>query len=266
MRTYKILLSLCILLAACVTAYVSFMYVYTDHMFAPISLVVKPDMTATAHPEWPAPLVPFIHKVNTPSRAQQKDKKYGGFEVDVMAYNGQLLAAHDPTEIARQVTLDDIFKTVKNPQEKVWWLDVKGELSDKEIDTILQIAQAYQIPQNHILFEASAGDTAKRITQKNLGLLLALPDGFDQDANDPATRTQLNENLLSLWQQYQPMAVSASFGKYAFLQAYFPNTPKAIYYSATQRPSIKKFFMRRHMAQDPSVKIFMTDEYDWINL
>lgn len=266
MRTYKIVLSLCILLVACATAYVSFMYVYTDHMFAPVALLVKPNSTELPQQQWPAPLVPFIHKVNTPQRAHQKDKKYDGFEIDVMAYNGKLLVAHDPTETARQVTLDDIFKTVKNPQEKVWWLDVKGELTDEEINTILQVAQAYQIPQNHILFEASAGPTATRITQKNLGLLLALPDGFDQDTNTPSMRTQLNENLVNLWQQYQPMAVSASFGKYAYLQAYFPTMPKAIYYSATQRPSIKKFFMRRHMAQDPSVKIFMTDEYDWINL
>lgn len=266
MRAYKIILSLCILLVACTTAYVSFMYVYTDHMFAPVSLLVKPNGTARAQHEWAAPLVPFIHKVNTPQRAHQKDKKFGGFELDVLSQNGQLLVAHDPTKTARQVTLDDIFKTVKNPQEKVWWLDVKGELTDEEINTILRLAQAYHIPENHIFFEASVGPTAKRLTQKKVGLLLALPDGFDRDGNDPATRTKLNENLLNLWKEYQPMAVSASFGKYAYLQAYFPNLPKAIYYSATQRPSVKKFFMRRHMAQDPSVKIFMTDEYDWINL
>ena len=37
--------------------------------------------------------------------------------------------------------------------------------------------------------------------------------------------------------------------------------PKAIYYSATVRPSLKKTFMKRQMATDPSVRIFMLDEY-----
>lgn len=254
-----------ILALASVIAYVSFMYVYTDHMFAPIALLEKPHVTPTFQ-EWTLPTVPFIHKVNTPARARQKDKKYPGFEVDVFSYQGNLLAAHDLAEAQRNVKLADIFKAVNNPQEKLWWLDVKSELTDEEIDKIVHQANQYNIPTNHLLFEVSAGPTAKRITQKNLGLLLPLLEGFDEDGNNPATRAQLNERALALWEEYKPLALSASFGKYAYLRAYFPDMPKVIYYSATQRPSVKKMFMRRHMAQDPSVKIFMTDEYSWINL
>lgn len=265
MRIHKVILSILTLLIACVVAYVSFMYIYTDHMFAPITLLETPHLTPT-YKKWPAPIVPFIHKVNTPARAYQKDKKYPGFEVDVLSAHGDLLAAHDPTEAMRNIKLTDIFKAVKNPQEKVWWIDVKSELTDTEIDEIVQQAAQYKIPVDSLLFEVSAGPTAKRITQKGLGLLLPLIEGFDEDKNDATTRAQLNARMLALWEEYKPLAVSASFGKYAYLRAYFPNMPKAIYYSATQRPSIKKSFMRRHMAQDPSVKIFMTDEYSWINL
>ena len=265
MRTYKILLSAGVLAISCVIAYMSFMYVYTDHMFAPITLLEKPHSVFT-YTEWTSPVVPFIHKVNTPSRAHQKDKKYPGFEIDVLSYNGELLAAHDPLEANRNIKLVDIFNAISNPQEKIFWLDVKGELSDEEINKIVQQAALYGIPTEHLLFEASAGPTAKRITQKNLGLLLPLLEGFDEDNNNPTTRAQLNARMLALWEEYKPIAVSASFGKYAYLRAYFPHMPKAIYYSATRRPSIKKLFMRQHMAQDPSVKIFMTDEYSWINL
>lgn len=265
MRAHKVILSLGILIGACVAAYVSFMYVYTDHMFAPVSLISAPNPVASSQP-WPAPSVAFIHKVNTPNRARQKDKKFGGFEVDILSQNGQLLAAHDALEAQRGVQAGDIFAAVKNPAQKVWWLDVKGELTAEEIDTLLQLTARYQIPPEHLLFEVSPGPTARRVKEKNLNLLLPLPDGFDQDQNNPATRAQLLANTLTLWEEYQPAALSASFGKYAYLRAYLPNLPKAIYYSATQRPSIKKFFMRRHMAQDPSVKIFMTEEYDWINL
>ncbi len=265
MRIHKIILSIVILVMACVVAYVSFMYVYTDHMFAPITLLESPN-SAAPHQEWSIPLVPFIHKVNTPQRAHQKDKKYTGFEVDVMSYQGNLLAAHDPVEARRNIKLVDIFKAVKNPQQKVWWLDIKGELTNEAIDQITHLATQHNIPTEHLLFEVPPGPTAKLIVQKKLGLLLPLPEGFDEDNQNPVTRTELNAKALALWEEYKPLAVSASFGKYAYLRAYFPNMPKAIYYSATKRPSIKKPFMRKHMAQDPSVKIFMTDEYSWINL
>jgi len=265
MRTYKILLSVLVIIVTIMGAYISFMYLYTDHMFTPIPLLAAPNPAAPSQ-VWTAPHVPFIHKVNTPARARQKDNKFGGFEVDVLSYNGKLLAAHDPSEAQRNVTLEDIFAAVQKPAQKVWWLDVKGQLTDREIDTILTLATQYNIPTEHLLFEASAGPTAKRITQKNLSLLLPLPNGFDQDHNDPEVRAKLNADVLALWEEYHPKAVSASFGKYAYLQAYFPKMSKAIYYSATQRPSLKKRLMRRHLHRDPSVHIFMTDEYDWINL
>lgn len=265
MRTYKIVLSVLVLAVAIAGAYVSFMYLYTDHMFTPITLLAAPN-PAAPNTQWTAPHVPFIHKVNTPARARQKDHKFGGFEVDVLSYNGKILAAHDPIEAQRNISLADIFAAVQNPAQKVWWLDVKGQLTGTEIDEILALAAQYNISTEHLLFEASAGPTAQRITQKNLPLLLPLPDGFDQDHNDPEMRAKLNANVLALWEEYRPKAVSASFGKYAYLQAYFPNMAKAIYYSATQRPSLKKRLMRRHLRRDPSVHIFMTDEYDWINL
>jgi len=265
MRIHRIILSIVTLLIAGTIAYVSFMYVYVDHMFAPITLLEKPHLAPT-YREWVFPVVPFIHKVNTPMRAQQKDAKYPGFEVDVLSYEGNLLAAHDSVEAQLNIKLEDIFKSVKDAQKKMWWLDIKNELTNEKIDAIVQQAAQYNIPAEHLFFEVSAGPTAKRITQKNLGLLLPLPDGFDKDTNTPSVRVQLNTNLLELWKEYKPLAISASFGKYAYLRAYFPNMPKVIYYSATKRPSIKKAFMRKHMEQDPSVKIFMTDEYSWINL
>lgn len=265
MRTYKIILSIFALALACATAYISFMYVYVDHMFTPVMLLATPSSQAP-HQEWKAPIVPFIHKVNTPARARKKDKKYLGFEVDIFGAEGQILAAHDTQEATQHTLLADIFAAVENPAQKVWWLDIKGELTNSQLDEIVALASSYQIPAEHLLFESSAGPTAKRIVQKNLGLLLQLPDNFDKDNGSAKTRAQLNAAALALWNEYQPLAVSASFGKYAYLQAYFPNMPKAIYYSATRRPSIKKSLMRRHMEHDSSIKIFMTDEYSWINL
>ena len=264
MRTYRILLSFSTLLVAIVVAYTAFIFVYTDHMFTPPALLAAPSSEAPASP-WQAPLTPFIHKVNTPQRAQQKDEAYNGFEVDIWVEGEQLLAAHDQQETLRKITLSDIFAAVKNPGTKSWWLDLKRPLTPQMLQHILQLAQQYHIPAENLLFEVEPGPTAQLIKKENLGLLLPLPEGFEQDQADPKIRARLNKQALDLWQEYRPAAVSASFGKYTYLRAYFPQMPKAIYYSSTQRPSLKKSFMRKHMQSDPSVKIFMTDEYTWIN-
>ncbi len=256
---------LALTVAALLAAYGAFMYIYTDHMFTPITLLDSPNPQAPST-AWQTPLVPFIHKVNTPARARQKDHKFGGFEVDVWIEQEKILAAHDMHQAQKGVLLQDIFAAVKKPAQKVWWLDLKKELTPDNLDAILAAARTYQIPTEHLLFEVSPGPTAKLLKQHNLPLLLSLPEGFEEDGENAATRTQLNAQALAQWQAYEPAAVAASFGKYAYLRAYFPHMPKAIYYFATQRPSIKKFFMRRHLQKDPSVKIFMTDEYDWINL
>ena len=265
MRTYKIVLSVCLALLAVAGAYGAFMYVYTDSKFAPVPLLQAPQ-TQAPHSDYTAPHVRFIHQVNTPARARRKDGKFGGFEVDVWAQNNHFLAAHDAQEAARNIPLSAIFEAVKYPAQKVWWLDLKQELTAEQVDALVQLAGQFGIPKEHLLFEASAGPTAQLISQKKLHLLLQLPEGFEEDENDPQKRAELNAQALVLWQEYQPAAVSASFGKYGHLKAYFPNMPKAIYYSATVRPSLKKNLMSAKMKQDPSVLIFMVDEYTWVNL
>ncbi len=263
MRASKIIFSVCLLLLTLLMVYSAFMYVYTENMFAPLNPLV------TAYQTKPGVSVlegytRFIHRVNTPKRARQKDKHFAGFEVDVWRQNDQFLAAHDPRQVAAQVPLTDIFASVKNPAEKWWWLDLKQELSAAELDQLVLLTTQYNIPPTHLLFEASAGPTADAITQRGYPLLLQLPEGFNEDRGNPARRVELNRQLALLWQKYTPVAVSASFGKYTTLRAYFPAMPKAIYYSATVRPSLKKYLMSRRMQQDPSVKIFMTEEYTYL--
>ena len=150
---------------------------------------------------------------------------------------------------------------MRAPAEKYWWLDLKTDLTQTDIDYILHTAKAYHIPTDHLYWETQPGPTARLIKKNKLNLLLQLPEGFENDEQSAAKRNAINEAALKEWQEYKPAAVSASFGKYTYLKAYFPHLPKAIYYSATVRPSLKKTFMKRHMAEDHSVQIFMLDEY-----
>ena len=264
MRRSRIILYIILLAVFSFGAYAAFMYVYTEWKFLPVELLQEPSAQAP-HSEWKATDdLLYIHKVNTPRRAENKDESYDGYELDIQTDSqGNLAIAHDEDDLADGIKLADIFSSVDNPSEKSYWLDLKTELTEKQLDQIVLTAQAFGIPKEHLLLERVPGPTAKLINKKGLGLLLQVPEDFDKDGGNPQKRKELNEALLKQWQEYKPAAASASFGKYPYLRAYFPLMPKAIYYSSTVRPSLKKPFMTDHMEEDPSVKIFMLDEYTW---
>lgn len=264
MRKSRIVLYILLLAVFSFGAYAAFMYVYTEWKFLPVELLQEPNKAAP-HAEWKAPdTLLYLHQVNTPRRAQRKENAYAGYEIDLQTdEQGNLWVAHDPEEMAQQIKLADIFSALKNPGQKAYWLDLKTQLTPAQLDQILLTAQAFHIPQENLLLETVPGDTAKMINKKKLNLLLQLPESFDKDFNDPQARKEINQNALQEWEEYRPAAVSASFGKYTYLRAYFPEMPKAIYYSSTKRPSLKKPFMINHMKEDPSVKIFLIDEYTW---
>lgn len=264
MRKSRVILYIILLLVFSFGAYAAFMYVYTEWKFLPVELLQEPN-PAAPHAEWKAPgTLLYLHQVNTPRRAARKETAYDGYEIDLQTDdNGSLWVAHDPEEMAQEIKLADIFAALKNPGQKAYWLDLKNQLTPEQLEQILLTAKAFHIPQENLLLETVPGDTAALINKKGLNLLLQVPESFDKDFSDPQNRKEINQNALQEWQKYQPAAVSASFGKYPYLRAYFPKMPKAIYYSSTKRPSLKKPFMVRHMKEDPSVKIFLLDEYTW---
>ena len=262
MRTYRLVLALVLLALVLTGAYTAFMYVYTEQKFTLPKLLTEPsDYTVGT----PAKQILFLHQVNTPRRAKKKEDKYSGFELDLMAVpeknDKKIYVAHDEKQLKKHIKPDDIFSALRAPAEKYWWLDLKTDLTQTDIDYILHTAKSYHIPTDHLYWETQPGPTARLIKKNKLNLLLQLPEGFENDEQSSAKRNAINEAALKEWQEYKPAAVSASFGKYTYLKAYFPHLPKAIYYSATIRPSLKKTFMKRHMAEDHSVQIFMLDEY-----
>ena len=243
--------------------YAPFMRLYVKRMMTPLQrpLLAKPDTqtyTQGYRPQSPR----FLHAVNTIYRAQKKEDKYPGYEIDIIrSPEGKLLVGHDQDDLPYAVTLADIFSVLKAPQNKTYWLDLKTPLTKTDMHYLRSLAKRFGLTKKNFMFETPAGDTAKLLKKCGLSILLQIPDGFDEDDNSAQERTRLNQLLADQLKKYQPQAVVGSFGKYKYLQAYFPNVRKAIYYSSTKRPSLKKTFLQEAFDKDPSVIIFMTDEY-----
>ena len=207
------------------------------------------------------PQVHMIHAVNSIKRAKAKDASYEGMEIDINLKGSQLIAAHDVSQFDKAPRLEEIFAALAHPEEKTFWLDVKTQLTQGDIDQLKQLARQYHIHPRRMLFEVKAGPAADLLTRNGFPILLQIPGHFLDDGKDLQKRAQLNAELEDLLRRYQPYAIAASLGKYKTLSAYFPHYNKAIYSSTTVRPSLKKYFMTHRMQNDPSVRIWMQDEY-----
>lgn len=257
----KIISRILIVLICVALLYSSAMYGYIWLKMRPITPLTAPSAVASLSSR---PQVHMVHAVNSVERARAKDAHYNGFELDLNRVNGKLRVAHDEKDFKNSVTLCDIFSAVKDPSQKTWWIDLKTDLNQKDIDHLKEAASHFNISPRRMLFETAAGQTPELLNKNGFPILLSVIDGFNEDDGNSEKRAQLNAQMEELVRRYQPFAIAGSLGKYPYLKAYFPNYNKAIYSSTTVRPSLKKKFLKEAMFKDPSVLVFMQDEYTWL--
>lgn len=257
----KIISRILIVLICVALLYSSAMYGYIWLKMRPITPLTAPSAVASLSSR---PQVHMVHAVNSVERARAKDAHYNGFELDLNRVNGKLRVAHDEKDFKNSVTLCDIFSAVKDPSQKTWWIDLKTDLNQKDIDHLKEAASHFNISPRRMLFETAAGQTPELLNKNGFPILLSVIDGFNEDDGNSEKRAQLNAQTEELVRRYQPFAIAGSLGKYPYLKAYFPNYNKAIYSSTTVRPSLKKKFLKEAMFKDPSVLVFMQDEYTWL--
>ena len=208
------------------------------------------------------PAIHMIHAANSIRRAQAKENRYSGLEIDIFrAPDGNLTVAHDEHHLPHAIGLEELFSSLKHPETKTFWLDLKIELTQKDIDALKKLSAAYHIHPRRMLFEVAPGTTADLLIKNGFPILLPLPHEFYDDGGDVQKRQELNSQAEDLLIRYHPLAIVGSLGKYPYLQAYFPHYNKAIYSSTTVRPSLKKYFLTKAMFTNPSVLVWMQDEY-----
>ncbi len=246
-------------LAALAVIYALGTFVYVKIQMRPLPLMIAPSSAAASLDT--RPQVHLVHAVNSVRRAQAKDAGFEGFEMDLNRVNGQLMLAHDEKDFSGAVPLSAVFEAVQNPGEKTYWIDLKTTLTPADINELKSQASRYGVSPRRMLFETGPGETADLLNAAGFPILLQVVNGFDEDGNDPQTRAALNAQMEDLLRRYHPFAIAASLGKYPYLQAYFPQYNKAIYSATTVRPSLKKKFLKDAMFQDPTVLLFMQDEY-----
>lgn len=253
-----------LVLALAGALYVAYAYGYAAQKTANLPTAAEaPAHTVPAVYPWPQETLLFLHAVNTPLRAQRKEARFDGFEIDLMTLpGGQLAVAHDESDLGKQQRLDDIFSAMQRPAEKYYWLDLKTPLTQEHINNLLLSLSRFGIDPQQVLLETPVeGPNAELLRQNNLPLLLTLPEGFDDPSATSEQLAALQTQTRALSTRLQPAALAASFGKYAPISKWLPEQNKALYSTNIVRPSLIKHFLKKRVLKDPSVKIYLTEEY-----
>lgn len=252
---------------ALVIVYVLGAYVYVQGHLRPIKLQTSAQQTA-APTAWRPGAFSYIHQTNERQRMLTKSKRYNGFEIDTFTIPGQrqIYVAHDDRQFKNKMTLQAAFSIPKDPANAFFWIDMKTVLTQQQIDDIKEIARVSGVPLENLIFEPpyTHDEHAKLLVQNGLNVILFIT-GFEKNMTPQQTQ-QLVEKTQKRIEDIRPLAISSGMGIYPYLAAYFPNYYKAICYNTTKRPSLKKFFMRRALHKDPTVIMFLNDEYDWDNI
>lgn len=256
----KTISRLIILFIVAALLYTTAMYGYVWMNLRPVAALTAP-LAATSLAV--RPQVHVLHAVQSARRAQAKDDAYEGLEIDLLRAEGKLKAA--PHAAGRATDLEFIFSALAHPEQKTFWLRTNTVLSQEDINYLKDLAQKYHIHPRRLLFEVEeAGETADLLQANGLPLLLRLPAGFHQDNGQAPIRTDINARLEELIRRYQPLAISAPADQYPYVKTYLPQYPKALYETSTVRPSLKKYFLARALQADPTVLLWMTDEYTFL--
>lgn len=249
--------TLLILLAA----YTALCYFLARAKTIPAPAITTPSAVQTAQNAYLPNDFLFLHQVNTPKRLVRKERKFNNFEIDLYPaqQSEQLYAAHDDEAIKSDILLEDLFSSLKTPARYNYWLDIKAPISQANIDYVKTVAAKYNINPQRLIFEPSDDATALLLRQNGFNILLFTP-GFKENlpADKLAALIKKTEERINT---LQPIAISGGISSYHMFKTYFPNYRKAIYYTTTKRPSLKKVFLIRFMKNDPQVAIFLTDEY-----
>lgn len=242
-------------------------YLYTLSHLRPVTPITAVS-TSTAPTDWKPQAFSFIHQTNERQRMLTKSRRYHGFEIDIFTLPGErtIYVAHDPGQFKYKMTLQAAFSIPKDPQNSYYWIDMKTTLTQEQIDDVKNIAKTSGVPLENLIFEPpyTQDAHAKLLVENGLNVILFIT-GFDKKLT-PQQTAELVKQTQQRIDEIKPLAISSGMGIYPYLRAYFPNYNKAICYNTTKRPSLKKFFMRRKIHQDPSVIMLLNDEYDWDNL
>ena len=242
-------------------------YVYAQAHLRPIK-PQTPVSQLTSPTTWRPSVFSYIHQTNERQRMLTKSKRYNGFEIDTYTIPGerQIYVAHDSRQFKNKMTLPAVFSIPKEPANAFFWIDMKTPLTQQQIDDIKEIARVVGVPLQNLIFEPpyTHDETAKLLVKNGLNVIL-LVTGFEKNLSQEKTEKLVQKTKQRI-EEIHPLAISSGMGIYPYLAAYFPNYYKAICYNTTKRPSLKKFFMRRAIQKkDPSVIMFLNDEYNWDN-
>jgi heptose-I-phosphate ethanolaminephosphotransferase len=170
----------------------------------------------------------WVHRVNSPSRFSEVNRKFYGFELDLSYINGDVFVLHHGNK-EDGTLLIDYFNEINDPDEKYWWFDLKNADENnigEFVRELAHISKSHFTPKMHILVETTEPSLIPAIESNGFYASYYLPNLIDLA---DSKRSEVLEICARNISENEISTISQSIDNYELMKVYFPRLNRAIW-------------------------------------
>lgn len=203
----------------------------------------------------------WLHRVNSPERAEYYLSKYAGFEIDIWYDSSKNVFNVDHDNRDYNTTLHDMFSVLANKAGVYIWLDFKNLNNGNKqagLDRLNNLISEFPSLKNHIIVESPQIRELEAF--HNQGIITSF---YFSPPSGPSWREAMSE-LQKQFYNSGITAVSSDLVNYDLAKAAFPNVPLLFWdlksYSHKISRRIATRIRRNILLHDPNIKILLVGE------
>jgi hypothetical protein len=204
----------------------------------------------------------WLHRVNTISKAQHFQNSYTGFELDVHydTVVKTFIVKHDATDTST-LTFSAWLSAITDPGRLGYWLDFKNldaDNKDLALPELLRIRQNFGLDKKVIVVESSSPSSLIKFDTLNFCTSYYIPtfdpSGITQE-EELSYMNFIDENT----SPYRIGTISGYYNQHGFMQKWFPQMNKLLWYLDSTDPAIKDSIIRE-TRKDITVEVLLVAE------
>lgn len=201
----------------------------------------------------------WAHEVDDTNTAKEKQKLFDGLELNLnySEYQHQVFIGHELYDTAKNVTLDNWFSALDDPQNNCYWLDCKNmtmENVDEFVGIIEKVANKFNIT-NQILIENRNPRVIKKVNDYNLNTILWVENFHYWRVYD--TISWYNTVKKDI-EKAKPFAISCEYTMFPILTDSFPNMNVHFWHTPMEK-NPESVARTIDMCKTPNVKVVLVD-------
>jgi len=206
----------------------------------------------------------WAHRANDTLVAQIKKELFAGLEVDIWysEYQDKIFVAHDLEDTLKNITLEQWFASLDNPNDCYYWIDAKNLSVGKAVDvipsTVVSLLKRFKIDTNKVLIEHMSYKSLMRVKEYGLNVLLWSDWFKGSNAEDTLLWIEDTKRKIA---ELNPVAISCSQRSHPTWTNAFPEM-NILYWNTNMSIGYEKnLALAEELINIPNVKVVLV-RYD----